>query len=93
MEGCGMTTEEQRIFDRGYNEGFFVAAQMVASEIIRQLGEVSDGYISERHKEAFKLRIEGETKRILQKRGLVPHSYDVMMGKAADVQLDFDMKV
>ena len=30
-----MTTEEMKKFESGYNEGFFYAAQMVASEVIR----------------------------------------------------------
>jgi hypothetical protein len=38
-------------------------------------------------------KIKQKAERILQKRGLMPYSYDVLTGKAEKVELDFNLKV
>lgn len=84
-----MTEEEIKLFDRGYNEGFFQAAQYVASEILRTVESRND-LLLPTHKRQLVALIKMDTKRILKKKQLVPYDYDVIIGKQEPVNIDFN---
>ncbi|MBQ9368939.1 MAG: hypothetical protein IJT83_14245 [Victivallales bacterium] len=86
-----MTNDEITKFESGYNEGFFYAAQAVASAVLRLIDNHPRWMLDPDRRQA-KAEIKLATKRILQKRGLIPYSYDVMMGKAEDVPVDFNLQ-
>lgn len=78
-------------FQSGYNEGFFYAAQVVASMAIRLINNHPSWMLDPSRKQAI-AEIKLSTKRILNKQGLIPTSYEVIMGKANDVPVDFDLQ-
>ena len=86
-----MTNDEITKFESGYNEGFFYAAQAVASAVLRLIDNHPRWMLDPDRRQA-KAEIKLATKHILQKRGLIPYSYDVMMGKAEDVPVDFNLQ-
>jgi hypothetical protein len=86
-----MTQEEMQLFDRGHNQGVFYGVQLATSEILRVLDSHERWMLPTDRRQAY-AAIKMEAERILQKRGLMPYSYDVLMGKAEKVELDFNMK-
>lgn len=84
-----MTQEEMQLFDRGYNEGVMYAIQLMAREALCIVA--TQLHLLEPDRAQMSARIKMQAKRLLQKRGLVPFEYDVMMGKAEDVELDFNI--
>lgn len=86
-----MTNDEITKFESGYNEGFFYAAQAVASAVLRLIDNHPSWMLNTARIQS-KAMIKIETKRILHKRGLIPSSYDVMTGKAEDVPVDFNLQ-
>lgn len=85
-----MTKEEIQKFESGFNEGFLYAAQVVASAIIRSINNNPKWMMPNDRKQAV-AQIQLTTRYILQKRKLVPTTYQVMRGQAEDVKLDFNM--
>lgn len=85
------TNNEITKFESGYNEGFFFAAQAVASMAIRLINNHPSWMLDPSRKQAI-AEIKLATKHILNKRGIVPTTYEVLMGKAVDVPVDFDLK-
>lgn len=77
-------------FDSGFNEGFLYAAQVVASAIIRSINNNPKWMMPNDRRQAV-AQIQLTTRYILQKRKLVPTTYQVMRGQAEDVKLDFNM--
>lgn len=86
-----MTQEEMQLFDRGYNEGVMYAVQLMAREALRIVATQNCLLKSDRVQ--MSARIKMQARRLLQQRGLVPFEYDVMMGKAEDVELDFNIEL
>lgn len=86
-----MTKEEMQKFESGFNEGFLYAAQVVASAIIRSINNNSRWMLPNDRKQAV-AQIQLTTRYILQKRKLVPTTYQVMRGQAEDVKLDFNIQ-
>jgi len=84
-------SDEITNFESGYNEGFFFAAQAVASMAIRLINNHPSWMLDPSRKQAI-AEIKLATKHILNKRGLIPTSYEVITGKAEDVPVDFDLK-
>lgn len=87
-----MTEQELQKFESGYNEGIIYAVQVTASEIIRIIN-THRSWMLEPHRVAAEAHIKMAAKRILQKRGLMPYEYDVITGKADNMNLDFNMKI
>jgi len=85
-----MTNDEITKFESGYNEGFFYAAQAVASAVLRLIDNHPSWMLNTARRES-KARIKMETERILRKRGLIPYSYEVIMGRAEAVEVDFNL--
>ena len=86
-----MDNEEKiAAFDSGYNEGFFFAAQAVASRVLRLICNHPSWMLDPDRKAAI-AEIKMTTKYCLQKRGIIPYSYDVITGKAEDVPIDFNL--
>lgn len=85
-----MTKEELQKYDSGFNEGFLYAAQVVSSAIIRNLHN-SSTLMLPKDKERFIAEIQLSTKYILQKRKLIPTTYQIMRGEAEEVKLDFNL--
>ena len=86
-----MTNEEKMAaFDSGYNEGFLFAAQAVASRVLRLIYN-HPRWMLESDRKAAIAEIKLTTKYCLQKRGVIPSSYKVMIGKAEDVPVHFDL--
>ena len=85
-----MTQEEIQKFETGYNEGFFFAAQAVASVVLRLIDNHPSWMLDHNRKQA-KAEIKLATKHILQKRKLIPTSYQIMMGQAEEVPVDFNL--
>lgn len=86
-----MNNEIFTTFESGYNEGFFFAAQAVASVVLRLIDNHPSWMLESSRKQA-KAEIKLATKHILQKRGIIPSSYQVMTGKAEDVPVDFNLQ-
>lgn len=86
-----MTKDEMQKYDSGFNEGFLYAAQVVASAIIRSIHNHPDWMLQNNRTQAV-AQIKLTTRYILQKRKIVPTKYEVIRGKAKDVNLDFDIQ-
>lgn len=87
-----MTQEEKfETFENGYKEGYFMAAQQVASVVLRLIDD-QPSWMLKTDREHAKASIKLATKHLLCKRGIIPYSYDVLIGKAQDVPVDFNMK-
>lgn len=87
-----MTNDEKiTTFDAGYNEGFFFAAQAVASTVLRLINNHPSWMLEPKRREAV-AEIKLATKHILNKRGLIPSSYQVMTGQAEEVPVDFNFQ-
>lgn len=86
-----MNKSETDKFDSGYNEGFFFAAQVVASEVLRLINNHPSWMLEPSRRQAV-AEIKLATRHILLRRGLIPSSYDVMTGKAEDVPVDFNIQ-
>jgi hypothetical protein len=85
-----MTQTEIDKFTSGYNEGVLYGVQLATSEILRVLNAHTSWMLpADRTKANAAIRMSAE--RVLQKRGLIPTTYQVLMGKAEKVELDFDM--
>ena len=80
------------VYENGYKEGYFQAAQAVASVILRLIDN-HPSWMLKPEREQAKALIKLATKHVLQNRGIIPYSYDVLMGKAEEVPVNFDMKV
>ena len=78
-------------FDSGYNEGFFFAAQAVASRVIRLINNHPSWMLEPDRKQAI-AEMKLTTNNLLQKRGVIPSTYDVIRGKAEEVFVDFNMQ-
>lgn len=85
-----MTQEEIQKFETGYNEGFFFAAQAVASTVLRLIDNHPSWMLEPDRKQA-KAEIKLATKHILRKRKLIPTGYQVIMGQAEEVPVDFNL--
>ena len=84
-------SDEITKFESGYNEGFFFAAQVVASMAIRLINNHPSWMLDSSRKQAV-AEIKLATKHILNKRGLIPTSYQVMTGQAEEVSVDFNLQ-
>lgn len=84
-----MTEQEFQKYNSGYNEGFFFAAQALASRILRLIDN-HPSWMLEPDKRQAKAEIKLVTKHLLQKRRIIPTSYDVTTGKAENVEIDFN---
>lgn len=87
-----MTQEELRKYNSGFNEGVLFAAQAVTSLILRNINQHNLWMLPTTRTQA-NATIQLAVRHFLQKRKLVPSTYDVMRGKAEDVKLDFNMDV
>ena len=76
-------------FESGYNEGFFYAAQVVASEVIRLINNHCWMLPSDKTQAVAQIKLS--TRVILERRKLVPTTYQVLRG-AEDVPLNFDLR-
>lgn len=85
------TNTEITKFESGYNEGFFYAAQAVASIVIRLINNHPSWMLDSSRNQAI-AEIKLATKHILNKQGLIPTSYEVMTGKAQEVPVDFNLQ-
>lgn len=87
-----MTNDEKMTtFESGYNEGFFFAAQAVASVVLRLIYNHPSWMLEPSRKQAV-AEIKLATKHILNKRGLIPTSHQVIMGQAEEVPVDFNLQ-
>ena len=85
-----MTQTEIDKFASGYNEGFMYAVQLMAGEAIRTIH--NQPRILGVDKKIVTAKIKQKAATILKKRGLIPYSYDVLTGKAENVELDFTLQ-
>lgn len=83
--------EHFEVFDNGYKEGYFMAAQQVASVILRLIDN-HPSWMLKPEREQAKASIKLATKHLLHRRGIVPWPHDVLTGKAEDVHVNFDMR-
>lgn len=84
--------EHFEVYENGYREGFFMAAQQLASTVLRLINNHPSWMLDPERRSAI-AEVKLATKHLLVRRGIIPSSYDVIMGKAEEVKLDFDMKV
>ena len=87
-----MTPEELQKYNSGFNEGVLFAAQAVTSIILRNINQHNLWMLPAVRTQA-NATIQLAVRHFLQKRKLVPTTYDVMRGNAEDVKLDFNMNV
>lgn len=87
-----MTNEEKmQTFESGYREGFYFAAQALASRFIRIIYAHPSWMLEpDRRKAIAETRLT--TKSLLEKRGIIPSTYAVMRGEAEEVPVDFNMQ-
>lgn len=86
-----MTQDEIKLFNKGYNEGYMHAIQLMASECINIVNIQNTLLNSDRKQMNAKIKMTA--KHILQKRKLIPYEYDIMTSKAEPVELNFKMKI
>lgn len=86
-----MTKNEMQIYNRGFNEGFLYAAQVVASAIIRSI-HLHPEWMLQNDRTNAVAQIQLTTRYILQKRKIIPTKYEIIQGKAKDVKLDFNIQ-
>lgn len=84
--------EHFEVYENGYREGFFMAAQQLASTVLRLINNHPSWMLDPERRAAI-AEVKLATKHLLVRRGIIPSSYDVIMGKAEEVKLDFDMKL
>lgn len=84
-----MTEQEIQKYNSGYNEGFFFAAQALASRILRLIDNHPSWMLDPERRQAI-AEIKLVTKNLLRKKCLIPTSYDVITGKAENVEVDFN---
>ena len=84
--------EHFEVYENGYREGYFIAAQQLASTVLRLINNHPTWMLDPERRAAI-AEVKLATKHLLVRRGIIPSSYDVIMGKAEEVKLDFDMKV
>lgn len=82
--------EHFEVFENGYKEGYFMAAQQVASTVIRLINN-HPSWMLEPDRRRSIAEIKLATKHLLSRRGIIPYAHDVLMGKAEDVPVNFDM--
>ena len=85
-----MDNETFRQYEVAYNEGILFAAQAVASRVIRLMNNGGIKMLPT-DRVAATAWVRLMTMRFLEDRGVIPSSYDVMTGKAQEVELDFNM--
>ena len=86
-----MTYEEKnQTFECGYREGFFFAAQALASRMIRLINNHPSWMLEPDRKQAI-ASLKLTTKNLLEKRGIIPFRHDVIIGKAEDIPVNFDL--
>lgn len=83
--------EHFEVYENGYREGFFMAAQQLASTVLRLINNHPSWMLDPERRAAI-AEVKLATKHLLVRRGIIPSSYDVIMGKAEEVKLDFDIK-
>ena len=87
-----MTNEEKmQTFESGYREGFYFAAQALASRFIRLINNHPSWMLEPSRRQAM-AETRLTTKSLLEKRGIIPSAYAVMRGEAEEVKVDFDMQ-
>lgn len=77
-------------YDSGFNDGVMYAVQLTASNVLRLIDN-HPTWMLKSDKAKAKAEIRLLTRRILQRRRLVPSTYSVIRGEAEDVELDFNM--
>lgn len=85
----GLTEEEMELMERGFNQGFFAAVEIMANHAILAVNSKSGLLVPERRSLVMSIKFRAES--ILHQRKLVPSSYDVMMGRAEAVPIRFDV--
>lgn len=83
--------EHFEVYENGYREGYFMAAQQLASTVLRLINNHPSWMLDPERRAAI-AEVKLATKHMLVRRGIIPSSYDVISGKAEEVKLDFDMK-
>lgn len=81
----------QEAYNKGYSAGYLQAAQEVASTILRLIDN-HPSWILPGDRAAVAAEIKMATRHRLQRKGLVPSTYEIMRGRAEDVPLDFNMQ-
>ena len=87
-----MTQEEMQKFESGFNEGVLFAAQAVTSLILRSINQ-HGSWMTPGDRTRANATIQLTVRHFLQKRKLVPSTYDILRGNADEVKLDFNMDV
>lgn len=85
-----MTQEEFQKYDSVFNDGFLYAAQVVASAIIQSINNHPNWMLPNDRKQA-ESQIKLTTRHILERRKLIPTTYQVLRESAKDVKLDFNI--
>jgi len=85
------TKEHFEVYESGYREGYFIAAQQLASTVLRLINNHPSWMLDPERRAAI-AEVKLATKHLLVRRGIIPSSYDVIMGKAEEVPVDFDMQ-
>ena len=83
--------EHFEVYENGYREGYFMAAQQLASTVLSLINNHPSWMLDPERRAAI-ADVKLATKHLLVRRGIIPSSYDVIRGKAEEVKLDFDMK-
>lgn len=83
--------EHFEVFENGYREGYFMAAQQVASTILRLINNHPSWMLDPERRAAI-AEVKLTTRHLLVRRGIIPSSYKVIRGEAEEVPVDFDMQ-
>ena len=77
--------EHFEVYENGYREGFYMAAQQLASTVLRLINNHPSWMLDPERRAAI-AEVKLATKHLLVRRGIIPSSYDVIMGKAEEVK-------
>lgn len=85
-----MGADDFKKFESGFNEGFLLAAQVVASRILVSIN-AHPSMMLPSDRERFKAQVKLITRHILEQRKLIPTTYQVLRGEAEEVKLNFQL--
>ena len=86
-----MTDEEYKRLEAQFNEGILLGVQAATGKMIEIL-QLHPSWMTPRGLSQATAQFKISARNMLEKRGIVPTSYEVIRG-AEDVQLDFDVRL
>lgn len=82
-----MRKKEFDLMQRGFESGYWEACRDIMTMVLKSVRNYPDSRILQSDKRFIAADLHLKAKGILQKKGYMPHEYDVIMGKAKEVDV------